>query len=118
MDKPDSQVIIFSMEDENISVGVRFGEETAWLTQQQIAELFDTARSSIVEHIKHIYEEGELAAETTCRKFRQVRMEGKRKVARTIPFYDLDMIISVGYRVNSRRATQFMPSCKRWKNAP
>jgi hypothetical protein len=69
--------------------------------------LFDTARSSIVEHIKHIYDEGELSAETTCRDFRQVRLEGNRQVTRTLPHYDLDMIISVGYRVNSKRATQF-----------
>jgi hypothetical protein len=78
-----------------------------WLTQQQIADLFDTARTSIVEHIRHIYEESELQPEATCREFRQVRMEGNRQVARTLPHYDLDMIISIGYRVNSKRATQF-----------
>ena len=105
--RDESKIIIFKTEDEKISVDVRVDEETVWLTQQQIAELFDTARSGIVEHIKHIYEEGELAVEATCRDFRQVRMEGKRQVARTIPHYDLDMIISIGYRVNSKRATQF-----------
>jgi len=103
----DNQIIIFTTDDEKISVEVRFDEETVWLMQQQIAELFDTARSSIVEHIKHIYEEGELSQETTCREFRQVRMEGNRQVTRLLPHYDLDMIISIGYRVNSKRATQF-----------
>jgi len=105
-DKND-QIIIFTTADKKVSVDVRFGEETAWLTQQQIAELFDTARSNIVEHIKHIYEDGELSQEATCREFRQVRMEGSRQVALSLPHYDLDIIISVGYRVNSKRATQF-----------
>lgn len=75
-----------------------------------MAELFHTSRSNIVEHIGHIYEEGELDEVSTCRKFRQVRMEGKRKVARELPFYNLDMIISLGYRVKSLIATQF----RRW----
>ena len=88
-------------------VDVRLEDETVWLTQQQIAELFDTALSSIVEHIKHIYEEGELSQKTTCRKFRQVRAESNRQVTRFLPHYNLDVIISVGYRVNSKRATQF-----------
>jgi hypothetical protein len=101
------QLIIFKTADENISVDVRFDEDTVWLTQQQIAELFGTARSNVVEHIKHIYEEGELQAVATCRDFRQVRDEGTRQVARALPHYNLDMIISLGYRVNSKRATQF-----------
>jgi hypothetical protein len=100
-------IVIFKTENEKISVDVRFDGETAWLTQQQIAELFDTARSNVVEHIKHIYEEGELTVEATCRNFRQVRAEGSRQVTRAIPHYDLDMIISIGYRVNSKRATHF-----------
>ncbi|MDR2926033.1 MAG: virulence RhuM family protein [Azoarcus sp.] len=105
--KPESKLVIFKTTDENVSVNVRFEDETVWLTQQQIAELFDTARTSIVEHIQHIYEESELLPEATCREFRQVRMEGSRQVSRNLPHYDLDMIISVGYRVNSKRATQF-----------
>ena len=80
------------------------------LTQQQMAELFHTSRSNIVEHIGHIYEEGELDEVSTCRKFRQVRMEGNRQVTRELPFYNLDMIISLGYRVKSLIATQF----RRW----
>jgi hypothetical protein len=107
MNNSESKMIIFTTEDENVSVDVRFNGETVWLTQQQIAELFDTARSNVVEHIKHIYEDGELKTEATCRDFRQVREEGNRQVTRTLPHYNLDMIISVGYRVNSKRATQF-----------
>jgi len=107
MKEQDSRIVIFKTEGNKISVDVRFMEETVWLSQQQIAELFDTARTSIVEHIKHIYGEGELEPAATCRDFRQVRTEGKRQVSRTLPHYDLDMIISIGYRVNSKRATQF-----------
>jgi hypothetical protein len=107
MNNSESQMIIFTTDDEKVSVDVRLNEETVWLTQQQIAELFDTARSNVVEHIKHIYEDGELKTEATCRDFRQVREEGNRQVMRTLPHYNLDMIISVGYRVNSKRATQF-----------
>jgi hypothetical protein len=107
MSKKEDNLVIFRTADEKVSVNVRFEEETVWLTQQQIAELFDTARTNIVAHIQHIYEEGELSAEATCREFRQVRLEGNRQVSRNMPHYDLDMIISVGYRVNSKRATQF-----------
>ena len=107
MKKRDDVIVLFKTEDEKISVDVRFDEETVWLTQQQISELFDTARTSIVEHIKHIYSDGELLEGDTCRNFRQVRMEGNRQVTRELPHYDLDMIISIGYRVNSKRATQF-----------
>jgi hypothetical protein len=107
MNNAQNQMIIFTTEDEKVSVDVRFDEETVWLTQQQIAELFDTARSNIVEHIKHIYAEGKLAAEATCRDFRQVRVEGSRQVTRSLPFYNLDLIISLGYRVRSHIATAF-----------
>ena len=72
-----------------------------------MAELYGSSRTNIVEHIKHIYEEGELNEEATCRKFRQVRMEGNREVAREIPCYNLDMIISLGYRIRSIIATRF-----------
>ena len=100
-------IIIYQTESGKNKIEVRLENETVWLTQQQIAELFATARTSIVEHIKHIYAEDELAAEATCRDFRQVRTEGERQVMRSIPYYNLDMIISVGYRVNSKRATSF-----------
>jgi hypothetical protein len=83
----NSQIEIFPTGDGLIRVDVRMDEDTVWLTQQQIAELFDTARTSIVEHIKHIYDDGELAEDATCRNFRQVRIEGNRQVTRTIPIY-------------------------------
>jgi hypothetical protein len=81
--------------------------ETVWLNQAQMAELFKSSRTNVVEHIQHIYEDEELEEDLTCRKFRQVRQEGKRMVAREIPMYNLDMIISVGYRVNSKRGVKF-----------
>ena len=104
------EIVIYQAEDGLTKVECRFVDETVWLTQQQMAELFHTSRSNIVEHIGHIYEEGELDEVSTCRKFRQVRMEGNRQVSRELPFYNLDMIISLGYRVKSLIATQF----RRW----
>ena len=104
------EIVIYQAEDGLTKVECRFVDETVWLTQQQMAELFHTSRSNIVEHIGHIYEEGELDEVSTCRKFRQVRMEGNRQVTRELPFYNLDMIISLGYRVKSLIATQF----RRW----
>ena len=109
-DQSQGEIVIYQAEDGLTKVECRFVDETVWLTQQQMAELFHTSRSNIVEHIGHIYEEGELDEVSTCRKFRQVRMEGKRQVTRELPFYNLDMIISLGYRVKSLIATQF----RRW----
>ena len=109
-DQSQGEIVIYQAEDGLTKVECRFVDETVWLTQQQMAELFHTSRSNIVEHIGHIYEEGELDEVSTCRKFRQVRMEGNRQVTREVPFYNLDMIISLGYRVKSLIATQF----RRW----
>ena len=109
-DQIQGEIVIYQAEDGLTKVECRFVDETVWLTQQQMAELFHTSRSNIVEHIGHIYEEGELDEVSTCRKFRQVRMEGNRQVTRELPFYNLDMIISLGYRVKSLIATQF----RRW----
>ena len=109
-DQGQGEIVIYQAEDGLTKVECRFVDETVWLTQQQMAELFHTSRSNIVEHIGHIYEEGELDEISTCRKFRQVRMEGNRQVTRELPFYNLDMIISLGYRVKSLIATQF----RRW----
>ena len=103
-------IVIYQTKDGLTKIDVRFEDETVWLTQQQMAELYQSSRTNIVEHIQHIYEEGELQEESTCRKFRQVRLEGTRQVSREIPFYNLDMIISLGYRVKSMVATQF----RRW----
>jgi len=105
--KNPNQFIIFKTEDDKISIDVRFESETVWLTQQQLAELFQSSRTNIVEHIKHIFEEGELNEKATCRNFRQVQKEGNREVSRELPFYNLDMIISLGYRINSKVATKF-----------
>ena len=107
----ENEIVLYQPND-TIHLEVKMADETVWLTQQQMAELFQTARSNIVEHIKHIYEEGELDANSTCRNFRQVQKEGNRNVTREIPFYNLDMIISLGYRVKSMIATQF----RRWAN--
>ena len=104
--------IVMYQPDETIRLEVRLGEDTVWLSQQQMAELFMSSRTNIVEHIQHIYSEKELEEISTCRNFRQVRQEGKRMVTRDIPMYNLDMIISVGYRINSKRGTIF----RQWAN--
>ena len=101
------EIIIYQTEDGLTKLDVRMEDETVWLTQQQMAELFQTSRTNVVDHIKNIYDEGELDDNSTCRKFRQVRMEGSRQVTRELPFYNLDMIISLGYRVKSSTATHF-----------
>jgi prophage maintenance system killer protein len=106
-DEPSGQVVLYQRADGSPAVDVRFDAHTVWLSQQQIAELFETSRSNVVEHIHHVYDEGELEESATCRNFRQVRLEGSRQVARELPFYNLDLIISVGYRVKSKVATQF-----------
>ena len=101
------EILIYQTEDGLTKLDVRMEDETVWLTQQQMAELFQTSRTNVVDHIKNIYEEGELGENSTCRKFRQVRKEGNRQVTRELPFYNLDMIISLGYRVKSSTATHF-----------
>ena len=101
------EVVIYTADDGNTKIDVNFIDETVWLSQQQMAELFKTSRTNIVEHIGNIYDEGELDKNSTCRNFRQVRKEGNRNVSRDIPFYNLDMIISLGYRIKSKIATDF-----------
>ena len=103
----NNNIVIYQSEDGKVHLDVVYNEETMWLTQQQMSDLYQTSRTNIVEHIKHIYEDGELTEEATCRKFRQVRLEGNRSVEREIPHYNLDMIISLGYRVRSVTATRF-----------
>ena len=105
-----NEIIIYQSEDGETRIDVKFTGETVWLSQQQMADLYQSSRSNVVEHIKHIYEDGELDEESTCRNFRQVRQEGSREVTREIPFYNLDMIISLGYRIRSVIATHF----RRW----
>lgn len=110
LEKNQGEIVIYQTDGGDTKIDVRFVDETVWLTQQQMAELFQTSRSNVVEHIRHIYEEGELDEASTCRNFRQVRMEGNRQVTREMPYYNLDMIISLGYRVKSITATNF----RRW----
>ena len=100
-------IIIYQSENGNTRINVNLQGETVWLSQQQMSELFKTDRTSISRHIKNIYRTEELDKKSTCAFFAQVKDEGFRKVTRKIPYYNLDMIISVGYRVNSKRGTQF-----------
>ena len=106
------QIVIYQTEDGQTQIDVRLENETVWLTQTQMAQLFKSSRTNVLEHIQHIYEVEELEKEATCRNFRQVRQEGKRMVNRTMTMYNLDMIISVGYRVNSKRGVKF----RQWAN--
>ena len=101
------EMLIYQTDDGQTNIEVKIEDDTVWLTQQQMSELFQTSRTNVVEHIKHIYEEGELDEISTCRNFRQVRKEGNREVTRQIPHYNLDMIISLGYRIKSVIATRF-----------
>lgn len=107
IDNINGDIIIYQTDDGLTKVDVRVENETVWLSQQQMAELFDTSRTNIIEHINNIYAEEELDKESTCQNFRQVRKEGTRNVTREIPFYNLDMIISLGYRIKSKIATNF-----------
>ena len=100
-------IIIYQSEDGIIRLDVRLEDNTVWLTQHQMADLFGSSRTNVVEHIKHVYEDEELNEKATCRKFRQVRQEGNREVTREVSYYNLDMIISVGYRIRSIIATRF-----------
>ncbi len=107
MEQNTNDIVIYQSEDGKTHLQVKYNEETLWLTQQQICELYQTSRTNVVEHIKNIYEDGELSPEATCRNFRQVRMEGHREVSREILHYNLDMILSLGYRIRSVTATRF-----------
>ena len=103
-------IVIYKTQDGLTKINVKFEDETVWLTQSQLVELYQTSKSNISEHIKHIFEEGELSQESTVRNFRTVQIEGNREVSREQVYYNLDMIISLGYRVKSIVATQF----RRW----
>ena len=108
----NNEIVIYQSEDGKTQLDVKLEGETVWLTQAQMSELFQTDRTVINRHIRNIYKSGELEEEATCAKNAQVRMEGSRKVSRSIPYYNLDMIISVGYRVNSIRGVRF----RQWAN--
>jgi prophage maintenance system killer protein len=101
------EVVIYKSPEGKAELEVNLKEDTVWLTPKQMTKLFNKARPTILEHIKNVYEEAELDRDSTCRKFRQVQIEGNRKIIRNIDHYNLDVIISVGYRVKSKRGTQF-----------
>lgn len=104
--------IILYQPDEQVRLEVRLEDETVWLTQSQLVELFQSSKANISEHIKNIYEQAELDEDSTVRNFRTVRQEGNRSVVRNLLCYNLDAIISIGFRVNSKRGIQF----RRWAN--
>ena len=108
----DNKIIIYQTEDGQTQIDVRLENDTVWLTQAQMADLFQTDRTSIVRHINNIYKVDELERSSTCVKIAQVQTEGRRQVRRIIPYFNLDMIISVGYRVNSKRGIKF----RQWAN--
>ena len=108
----DNKIVIYQTEDGQTQIDVRIENETVWLTQAQMAELFQTDRTSIVRHINNIYKVEELERDATCAKIAQVQKEGDRTVRRLVPYFNLDMIISVGYRVNSKRGVKF----RQWAN--
>ena len=105
--------IILYQPDETVKLDVRIEDETVWLTQAQIVELFQSSKANISEHIKNIYEQEELEESSTVRDFLTVRQEGKRQVVRNLTYYNLDAIISIGFRVNSKRGIQF----RQWANS-
>jgi len=103
----EAEFLFFATPNGKINIEVWYAGDTIWLTQKRIAELFDVDRSVITKHLANVYEEGELDKNSTCAKFAQVQIEGEREVKRQTEFYNLDAIISVGYRVNSKQATAF-----------
>lgn len=104
---PTGEVLLYAAEHGAVQVEVRFEGDTVWLTQQQLAELFEADRTNIVHHMRNVYQEAELEESATCENLSQVRQEGSRRVRRQIPHDNLDMIISVGCRVKSGAATKF-----------
>lgn len=103
----DNKIVIYQTEDGRTQLDVKLENETVWLTQAQLVQLFDFSKANVSEHIKHIYEDGELDTDSTVRKFRTVQTEGKRQVGRNVTYYNLDLISSLGYRVNTKRGIQF-----------
>lgn len=104
--------VIFYQPDNTMRLEVRLEDETVWLTQQQMVTLFQSSKANVSEHIRNIYDQGELEQEATVRNFRTVRKEGNRMVNRTLTYYNLDAIISVGFRVNTKRGIMF----RQWAN--
>ena len=111
-DDEKNEIIVYQPEGGEFHIEVRMDQDTVWLTQAQMAELFNTDRTSINRHIRNIFQTQELYENSTCAKIAQVRLEGGRSIKRVVPYYNLDMIISVGYRVNSISGTRF----RQWAN--
>ena len=103
----NSEILLYQTEDGQTKIDVRLEDETVWLSQVQMAELFQTTKQNISLHIKNVFEEGELHKNATVKDYLTVQTEGKREVQRNLKIYNLDVIISVGYRVKSHRGTQF-----------
>lgn len=108
--KEGNNIILYQDDNEITRVSVRFADEDVWLTQNQLAEIYDTTKQNISQHIENILNDGELDANRTVKDFLLVRQEGNRQVQRSIVHYNLDMIIALGYRVQSQVATRF----RRW----
>ena len=104
-DELDNKIVIYQAEDGKTQLDVKLENETVWLTQAQMTELFQTTKQNISLHINNIFEEGELNSKATVKEYLTVQHEGKRTVRRKVKYYDLDVIISVGYRVKSIRGT-------------
>ena len=105
--KEEQKIVIYQTEDGQTQIDVRLENETVWLTQAQMAELFQTTKQNVSLHLNNLYKEGELQKEGTVKEYLTVQQEGKRRVSRRVKYYDLDVIISVGYRVHSKRGTAF-----------
>ena len=103
----NNQIAIYTTPDGETQIGVKVHDDTVWLTQPQMSVLFDTDRTVIAKHIQNIIKDEELSESSTCAKFAQVQKEGSRTITRHIKYYNLDMILSVGYRVKSKTATKF-----------
>ena len=106
-DAAKAEIVLYQSDGSNVPVEVRYLDETFWLTQREMAELFDVDRSVITKHLRNVFQEGELDKESTSANIAQVRTEGSRQVKRQVEIYNLDAIIAVGYRVNSLKATRF-----------
>lgn len=107
MDENRGNIIIYRAEDNSVQLDVRMEQETVWLTQRQIADLFGVKKAAISKHVSNIFSQGELLPEATVSKMETVQIEGTRTIVRSMDYYNLDMILSIGYRVNSKRAIAF-----------
>ncbi len=110
---PEGSLVLFQPDDGGDAIRVRVEGETVWLNQIQLAELFQTTKQNISQHLRNVFEEGELVPEATVKKYLTVQIEGSREVTRTVDHYSLDAILAVGYRVRSLRGTQF----RQWATA-